>query len=674
DAMKIPQAVGVKDDQGQIVDMRTVIRNKEFAGLRKKTGIEEDVDKKVWAKGLTGGEDLIDSNLSDNENLRRAVAATSKLPPTGEESVTQEDPVVNRQHSYKPPVPEFTETSDEYAQRLAQNDNFFDSTLQAEAQGGVVAGISSEDIEMDETVATLTADQKGKGVVRRDDHFASPIVNESQLLEFSQHPQAESHDTIMNESSKKFETLEEPDTIQTDTQLEPQVSANQRREEKGAAQEESPAVKRSASRLATEDEACECGDSTEIGVMVCCTSCESWRHNACYGYPESEDELPEIFTCYRCRAHDAAEDALLDDSRAGDIQHALANLKSLALFRRAISLIWTIGVVDSRGLGENLKIDKATAAQVLKRLQNEKFIIPKQTLSKRRSKEVKNVSKKPESIVNRSAEQTKKKDSEYFSPGQGAEKPILAMLTASDNEDNNDYANIQTTSIPTHTPRVLVPDTPSPATIAASPVQASSVSHSNRFDRNKTLQTLEEEREDNYDGSSDLSDLSDLEEQAQGDSDRLAQKSSTKFEMNSTPRDGPSFPPRRTIPVAPQKPNMVVGTSSASPSASTEEQMQIDSADQDLATPRAQTVNSSADRPSSSQPSASAIGQSPKNELKHLPAASMPSIPSKRPASPDKEDEEAEFVATQNGKGGGTEWRKVKKQKVSESEENLEAE
>ena len=73
DAMKIPQAVGIKDDQGQIVDMSTVIRNEEFADLRKKTGIEEDVDKKVWAKGLTGGEDLIDSNLSDNENLRRAV-------------------------------------------------------------------------------------------------------------------------------------------------------------------------------------------------------------------------------------------------------------------------------------------------------------------------------------------------------------------------------------------------------------------------------------------------------------------------------------------------------------------------------------------------------------------------------------------------------------------------
>ena len=43
----------------------------------------------------------------------------------------------------------------------------------------------------------------------------------------------------------------------------------------------------------------------------------------------------------------------------------------------------------------------------------------------------------------RSAEQIRKKDSEYFSPGQGAEKPILAMLTASDNEDNNDYANVR---------------------------------------------------------------------------------------------------------------------------------------------------------------------------------------------------------------------------------------
>jgi hypothetical protein len=55
----------------------------------------------------------------------------------------------------------------------------------------------------------------------------------------------------------------------------------------------------------------------------------------------------------------------------------------------------------------------------------------------------------------------------------------------------------------------------------------------------------------------------------------------------------------------------------------------------------------------------------------------MPNFPSKRAASLQESEEEKEeehtSVATQ-GIGGTANWRKVKKQKVSESEENLEAE
>jgi hypothetical protein len=204
---------------------------------------------------------------------------------------------------------------------------------------------------------------------------------DQRCLVVSQHPQAESHDTIMNDSSSKLDAIEESDTIQTDSQIEPKSLAAGHKQVVSTREEQVVAPRKTPSRQATEDEACECGklsflptpcahrrfadsplagiagDSTYIGTMVCCTcescsapllycsgsrqfplfrrvACEAWRHNACYGYPEDPESVPEIFTCYRCQGHSAVARASLDDTREGEIEHALANLKSLALFRR----------------------------------------------------------------------------------------------------------------------------------------------------------------------------------------------------------------------------------------------------------------------------------------------------------------------------------------------------
>jgi hypothetical protein len=206
DAMKIPQPLGVKDEQGHFVEMDTVIERQDLAQLRKKVGIEVNpAEKAIVAKGLME-QPFVDSNLSDNENLRRAVsncphrhtlncpptdssrsrreqiAATSKPAPTGEESATQEDPVTNRHHSYKSPIPEFSETPAEYAQRLALEETSFS----VRGGGGAVAsGSDSADVPMSEGGQRWTAEQKGKGVARADDQFASPPqpVETSQLLE-----------------------------------------------------------------------------------------------------------------------------------------------------------------------------------------------------------------------------------------------------------------------------------------------------------------------------------------------------------------------------------------------------------------------------------------------------------------------------------------------------------
>lgn len=65
-------------------------------------------------------------------------------------------------------------------------------------------------------------------------------------------------------------------------------------------------------------------------------ACDQWLHNICYGYDDAGHSLPDVFECYRCRAHNAELDAILEETRTreGEIKHALTDLQSLALFRR----------------------------------------------------------------------------------------------------------------------------------------------------------------------------------------------------------------------------------------------------------------------------------------------------------------------------------------------------
>jgi len=106
-------------------------------------------------------------------------------------------------------------------------------------------------------------------------------------------------------------------------------------------------------------------------------ACDQWRHNVCYGYDDAGESLPDIFECYRCRAHTAELDAILEETktREGEIKHALTDLQSLALFRRggshqlyispigcdtdedwelAIQTIWEDEILDSKELSRIL--------------------------------------------------------------------------------------------------------------------------------------------------------------------------------------------------------------------------------------------------------------------------------------------------------------------------------
>ncbi|GAA5884224.1 hypothetical protein JCM16303_002415 [Sporobolomyces ruberrimus] len=691
DAMKVPEPLGVKDDQGRFVEIESVAQGEEFGELRKKVGLESDEQRGVYAKGLMD-QSLIDSNISDNENLCRAIAATSKPAQVGSDSVTQEDPVVNRQHSLHTPVPEFSETAEEYAQRLAGDDNGFDGAVSA------TVGVASVDVQMGGIEEAENGASNLKSVVRGNAQLASPPSVESQLLEFSQRPQLESNDTIMNESSRREAAIEEerdeeePDTIATDSQAGSGVTTNDG--QNGPAENRASAnlgVK--PARRASEDEICECGDSSVWGGMVCCSSCESWRHNACYGYNEEDDTIPDVFTCYRCRAYAAGADesSRSSSTRLGEIKHALADLTSLALFRRAIALIWDVGnkervgANDSAYLSENLEVDKTTAAQVLRRLKAEEFLVARSARKSSRAREGKNATVSAEQIVNKSKKQVEYKESKYFCPGRGAEKGLLARLTASIDDDVDEEA-ITVHPIAKNSPRTLVPATPSPAFVSTSArdAPAPSLSTTKRV-RNQTLTTLTSKYEElGFTRSCSVSSLSSIAEASQG---------SNGFRDESTPRNGST--PIHTG-------HLVLASSSRATNATTiatsptsrfaaiakkdkpsfeeveirDEQtsMQVD-IDEDNIAPTAQVQDFAAfSLLESAQPPLPSTAPVGSTSYLQPPSSSMPNLPTKRRAeslSPERDNFDP--VSASQGEARPA-WKKSKKQKASESEENLEAE
>ncbi|GAA6016646.1 hypothetical protein JCM11491_006030 [Sporobolomyces phaffii] len=727
DAMKVPRPLGVVSDDGHFFDIETVSARRDLVELGKKVGLGavDTEENGVRTKGLAAlDEPLVDSNLSDNENLRRAIAATSRSAPAGGESVTQEDPVVNRQHSYKPPIPAFTETAAE----AARADSFSLS-----GTGGTTAGrVATDDVRMEAHGQRWTAEEKGKGVERTDARSASHPqggATQSQLLEFTQRLAPESHDTIMNDSTKQDDAddVEEPDTIQTDSSLASQ-SGVPRESLQTTSRGPGSTGMRALTRKAPEDEVCECGDPGEGGGMVCCTSCELGRHNACYGYTDDSDTIPDIFHCYRCRGHAAKADLRFDETREGEIEHAMADLTSLALFRRAIALIWDDGPVDSNSLAQSLSLDRTTASQVLKRLKVEGFIVEKSNRKNSRARGVKNVVKRTELVVNKSSKQVKYKDSQYFSPGAGAEGPILTMLVGTSGEEREagdkvefeeseratatarsapcsrsfstirpgvlTFARVQGTEdarfrvtkdeLATTSARVLVPATrsPAPATAvvvsiphASSPSLTPTANNPTEAPRASPITTV--------DTGAGLARTDEAEEArarlADGSARAFVDKDEESFATRHEPQPSArllhrSSPASSTSSIDPTRKTT---TDDAYARLAQEDRMEVDA-----------SVNDDDDdgslTPRRTRTSPSAHGFDPTTPGTPLQAhfpASMPNPPAKRRASPEPGGgrERGASTARRNGLGlsqdaGGASWKRIKKQKASDSGERLEAE
>ncbi|BGP22867.1 meiosis-specific protein HOP1 [Rhodotorula toruloides] len=396
DKLVVAEPVAVKDSSGKVIPFEVVssAESEGMAHLRQKIGVEVNEDTLVVAKGHME-ETLVDSNISDNEALRRAIAATDKRPHTTSSPATQVAPVVSRQRSIRPPVPFFGESTEQYKQRVSASQAAAPAALQASQQ---------------------------KSDERKDKQDEMSV--ETQLFDYSQ--------TLLEAQVIEEECEEdEPDTIRTqETQTSPNKEATT-----VEAKSYRPAAKSSRSRSKFAGDACECGDKSDDGGMICCSNCEVWKHAACYGFETVKDSrITDVFICYHCRAQAGIAESILDPDREAEIEQAIADLQSLALFRRALAIVYREGLLGMKELAERLDVDNATAGQVLKRLKVEDFVLEQTGTRRQRRKN----STQPDSMrtpalcVNKHPKQVKRKKLEYFNPGQGAELAFTAALELSD--------------------------------------------------------------------------------------------------------------------------------------------------------------------------------------------------------------------------------------------------
>ncbi|GAA5835284.1 hypothetical protein JCM9279_004495 [Rhodotorula babjevae] len=453
DKLKVVEPVAVRDARGGLHTIQEVSEadDEVMEELRKKVGIEMREEAVIAGKGMAD-ETLLDSNLSDNTVLRRAIASTEKRAPSAGVAPTQLDPVTSRQKSMHPPIPLFDESAAQYQHRLSS------------------ASHVQQHVAASPVMAKETHDKPA--------HGPSPPA-ETQLFEYSPMDVdgAVKHD---QDDSTTFEA--EPDTIKT---LETGAAAQQSASDKT----ERPRRKGTRSKMKTPDDACECGDKDEDGGMMCCSTCEVWKHTTCYGYDSADDSrIPDTFVCYRCLAHKALDGAAFEPDKEGEIEQALAEFRSLALYRRAVSCVWSEGVLTMPQLAKRLGIDNSTAAQVIKRLKAEEYML-EQAAPQRRSR-AKNASqvgsaKVGSLVANKTAKQLKRKNADYFDPGTGAEVGVAGILHPAEADEGNVPSKmaritsspagaceltlrpqdplITTSTDKTRLPAVLVDDTPSSA-------------------------------------------------------------------------------------------------------------------------------------------------------------------------------------------------------------------
>ncbi|KWU44924.1 DNA-binding protein [Rhodotorula sp. JG-1b] len=431
--------VGVRDLSGRFLPMETIMEgeDEEMIKLKKRAGILPNPEAVFEPQGRME-ETIVDSHMSDNEALRRAIAATEKRPPTNSLPATQIEPVVSRVKSFQTQV---VEAHEEQARNEAS----------AHASG---SGLE------------LAFKGKGKAV-----EPAQAVQPETQLFDYSQlSAKAALNPKETHLKETPLDSLAEPENIEDSASIAARKKGGTIKEPAG--EKAAPTRRSTRARTSFTADACECGDKEDDGAMICCSTCEVWKHAICYGFEDARDSsIPDVFVCYHCRAKKGLAEASLQPEKEAEITHALAELRSLTLFRRAIDAVWHGGVMSTKDLGKYLAVDNATAGQVLKRLKAESFIIEQGASRKGKGKVGSKIGslKAVPHVVNKTSKQIKRKKQEYFTPGQGAELAILSLFggttAEAEKEDVNDEPAFASTSAQCAAPaqgsrKEFAPETP----------------------------------------------------------------------------------------------------------------------------------------------------------------------------------------------------------------------
>ena len=148
--------------------------------------------------------------------------------------------------------------------------------------------------------------------------------------------------------------------------------------------------------------ACECGDTTDEGIMMQCEACQNWFHCSCYGFKESPED-GYLHTCYSCK-NPSIED--------------LERFKSLVIMRRSLYILWDNGYCFSsvKAFGKAIGIaDLRTTNGILQRLLKEGWL----QACKKKGK-----AKSPAYEVIKSQANERRLHDVYFNPQQSREMTI----------------------------------------------------------------------------------------------------------------------------------------------------------------------------------------------------------------------------------------------------------
>ncbi|SGY40570.1 BQ5605_C003g02397 [Microbotryum silenes-dioicae] len=216
-----------------------------------------------------------------------------------------------------------------------------------------------------------------------------------------------------------------------------------------------------SSALAEMMNRCDCGmpwiyGSIDLSIFIlkalsaAPVLCQISKHFSCYGFAtRPHAAVLRNLICYACRTADVT----------GLRSHEfMLNFHELAKFRRAIEVLWNDGVPLVSELAARLGTDRQDAAAIIQRLRCENFIVEEKPQPKeepvakgrgrgrgrprgrgaprgggatrgRGAASNGSGSTQKVDVVNRSPEQSRYKKVKYFTPGQGAELPILELLS-----------------------------------------------------------------------------------------------------------------------------------------------------------------------------------------------------------------------------------------------------